>query len=129
MESVETAVPLAEKIAKQNAYSFLTCEVKALAYAGDGEWEQAVDWQTEAVYNSKYRLEGYETLLTYLQQAALTAVQENDEEQAGIYIRQMKMIPEQLKDVKNHTSWLGWKITEQPELSLEPEVIDYLNRL
>lgn len=129
MESVETAVPLAEKIAKQNAYSFLTCEVKALAYAGDGEWEQAVDWQTEAVYNSKYRLEGYETLLTYLQQAALTAVQENDEEQAGIYIRQMKMIPEQLKDVKNHTSWLGWKITEQPELSLEPKVIDYLNRL
>jgi len=129
MESVENAVSLARQITEQNTYAFLAYEAQALAYADDNDWEQAIALQTKAVQYAKYRLEGYETLLSYLQQGALAAVRENEIERAGIYVKKMKGIPQQLKDIEAQTSWLGRNITEQPELELDSEVIQYLNSL
>jgi hypothetical protein len=119
-EDVQTMEAVADEILERNKSCSLAYSAKARAAYAAGDFGTMIEDKERAIALAKYSLEEY---LDYLDMLAV-GVQlytANGDTASAEYCRQrIEGVPAAMAQVLEDTSALGWKIVDQPSLSLPP---------
>lgn len=128
-EELKTAMPRAERVISQNAYSYAAYKIISNQCAQEGNLEAFIHNRREVLKLRKYHIEEYEEYFEILLSFYLRASGEKDPEQIERCTEEMIRIPEMILEVKQNTSIRAFRIVDKPELIWKPEYQAFIDQL
>ena len=116
-----TDTALAERILKLDSHVSQAHYQKALACYEKGDFGGVIENQRLALENAPYALDYYEDYIQMLAMGVQLYTRAGSESSAEICRRELRSVPQMLRQVQERTSALGWKIDDKPELTLPAE--------
>ncbi|MBE6724355.1 MAG: O-antigen ligase family protein [Ruminococcaceae bacterium] len=120
-EGLEERAAYAEKILTWNPSCAQACRVMARSAFAGGDIEAMSRWAGEGIACAKYDLDGYLDYFDMLSYALSLYRQAGDKVSESWCLDRLAAISERLREVKETTSPLAWKIADQPKLDLPEE--------
>lgn len=120
---------LADFILEENQHVPVAYSAKARAAISRGDTEEFVKYKLTAIRLGPYQREEYTDYmktLAFCEQEYLLA---GDQESAEYCLERAEEIAGMLKALEKNTSKLGWKIKDQPEVSISQEEYDLLEEM
>ena len=111
----------AEKILTWNTSCAQAYRVRARTAFSQGDIEGMIQYAEAGIKCSRYELDGYLDYFDMLSYAITMFRQVGDGYSEAYCCSRLASIPKMLKEVKETTSPLAWRITDQPELNLPEE--------
>ncbi|MCM1202835.1 MAG: O-antigen ligase family protein [Bacteroidales bacterium] len=124
---IQRAEQLAEEIWKQNDTAALPCYAKAVAAYNKADFDEVIVWQKASIERNYFDYNAYLEFAYMLYGGMLY----NEGRDAEMYERcrtELLAIPEALADAKKRLGKLGSMIDEQPELELDDELRELLDK-
>ena len=115
----EEAVVLADDILKQNPYSSIAYDAKALVAYAKGDIEEFAENKEKVLSIERYDITQYQDYYYLLKQIEAYALEQKDEALLTYCNEKYEKISFYLKKVENETSMLAWKLRDQPTFELE----------
>ena len=125
----QIASQLADSILKQNKYSFVAYDAKAMVCAVNGDFDKMVYYKQKSISVYKYKIDMYDNYIALLKRPIDYYMNGGDKEKAKKYIFLALDVPRQLELVRKSSNPLAFKITEKPTLYLSNTVLQYLKYL
>ena len=104
----------ADKILDLNRFVSLAYSAKARKAFGDGDIEKMIEYKKKAIGYAKYSIEEYRDYREMLEIAEDLYSQAGDMQSAEFCAGCIDEIEGMLEDVREGTSWLGWRIDDKP---------------
>lgn len=118
--SKEEGEELSDSILSRNATVSLAYDAKALASAMEGKFEEMIEYKEKAIQYNPYSIREYVDYVSLLSRGIESG------EKKELCVETLLEIPNRLKELKNRTSRLGWKIKDRPETELPEEIQAYI---
>jgi len=115
-ETEEEMELYADRILRLNPNFSLANSAKARLAYGQGDFDAMVRYKERAIRFSRYTPEEYEDYYEMLYTGYELYKQAGDAESAEYCMRKMEKIPEMMEEVKEGTSFFGWRIKDKPEI-------------
>lgn len=128
-EGPEEMEKRADSILEGNSHVSVAYSAKARAVFSQGDVEAFVRYKLTAIRLAPYQYEEYVDYLNSLAYCAELYKQANDMDSARFCAERAAEIPHMLENVKEGTSRLGWKINDQPEVTLSREDLKLIEEM
>lgn len=128
-DTAEAVTYWADSILSGNQTIALAYKGKAMLAAQETDYQNMVVYMEQAISWNPYDLSEYQFLLAKLSETMTYYNAQGDLANVKKYAEIALDIPNQLDTMKTRTSWLGTKITDQPELELSDTEKQYLKQL
>lgn len=128
-EGPEEMEKRADSILEGNSHVSVAYSAKARAAFSQGDVEAFVRYKLTAIRLAPYQYEEYVDYLNSLAYCAELYKQANDMDSARFCAERAAEIPHMLENVKEGTSRLGWKINDQPEVTLSREDLKLIEEM
>ena len=115
-ETEEEMELYADRILRLNPDFSLANSAKARLAYGQGDFDAMVRYKERAIRFSRYTPEEYEDYYEMLYRGYELYRQAGDEESAEYCLKKMQKISEMMEEVKEGTSFFGWRIKDKPEI-------------
>ena len=119
----------ADSILEGNSHVSVAYSAKARAAFSQGDVEAFVRYKLTAIRLAPYQYEEDVDYLNSLAYCAELYKQANDMDSARFCAERAAEIPHMLENVKEGTSRLGWKINDQPEVTLSREDLKLIEEM
>lgn len=127
--TTEAVTYWADSILSSNQTISLAYKGKAMVAAEEKNYEDMFFYMKQSINWNPYDLGDYQFLLAKLSETMTYYNAQGDLANVKKYAEIALDIPNQLDAMKTRTSWLGTKITDQPELELSDTEKQYLKQL
>ena len=117
----------AEEILKNNKYEARAYNANAVYYLLSGDFDKMVECKKKELFLDKYNMKLYEEYAMMLDDVLSYYEQKNDTKNYNKYVNYLLEIEDILENVKNSTSFLAYKITDNLSLELSQNIKDYIN--
>lgn len=125
-KTVEEVEQYADRILKQNEYSYAAYNMKAIVALEQENYKDMIAYKKKALSITKYEIAEYQDYIVMLKKAIDDSIVRNDAESYQTYVKELLAIPMQLETIEENTHWLAWKLRDVPDLTLEQEYVDYI---
>lgn len=129
LDDAEQLNAVADRLLVCSPYSALGHDAKANAAYASGNIRAMMQEKESAIACSRYTLAEYGDYFQKLYTAMLFYWQSGDDASAQVCREKLLAIPDMLEEVRRSTDPLGWKIADQPQLTLPEEYLDILEKL
>lgn len=119
----------AEKINERNGLLASAHEYAARADLADYHYEEAYLEICDMINCAGYESYYYNQAVYYLSMCLDQAVRSEDTENTRTILEKIQRIPEEIEQKKASASALAWKINDKPEIELEEEIRDYIQKM
>lgn len=127
--SAEEMDKIADKILSLDTHISLAHSAEALVAFHNGNITSMIAEKQRAIACAPYAQEEYQDYFDKLQNALTLCEQQGNDAAAAICRENLLKIPAMMQETLDHTSALGWKIHDQPELELTGEQQAFLSTL
>lgn len=127
-KSQDEAEELANKIIKQNSKCYIAYDALAVSCANNKDYDLMVEYKQKSLEICRYEVSEYQDYVKLLQRAVEYYNDEGKTEEANKYINYMKKVPEQLKNIKNETSSIAYRINDKPKFEMNEETLEIINK-
>ena len=117
-DSVEVMGDIAEEILSHNDSVAIAWNARARIAYSEGDMGRMIECKKRAISLDKYTLEEYLDYADYLSVGLRMYTEAGDTASASVCRGELRAIPAMLDAVRDGTSALGWRITDQPSLEL-----------
>lgn len=124
----KTADREADRILKENSYSYQALNIKAVTALKNGDYEKAVAYKRQALQITRYDIEEYEDYIRMLSYAIEESNQMGKKLKIIEYINKLQEVEKLLDYVRETTSPIAWKLRDQPQLELGNDYEEYVKR-
>lgn len=128
-EESEEMEEIADDILKSNKQSAVAYSAKARATLSHGDVEGFVKYKLRTIQLAPYQYEEYVDYLESLAFCYSKYYEAGDMEGAKFCAKRADAIPKMLEEVKERTSWLGWKIKDVPKVVLSHENMELIEEM
>ena len=116
----------ADSILESNSHVSVAYSAKARVSFSRGDVEAFIRYKLTAIRLAPYQYEEYVDYLNSLVYCVKLYRQADDMESVRFCAERAAEIPHMLEDVKERTSSLGWKINDQPEVTLSKKELELI---
>lgn len=127
-EDLNAAADYAEELLQGNRYIYAAYLLKSNAAAQNGRLDEFIVNRRHVLKLRKYKIDEYEDYFDILYNWYLSACEKKDVQEIEICQSAMKEIPRMLDKVRRETSLRAYRIKDKPDLTLDPEYIDFLKK-
>lgn len=128
-ESTESMEILANSILSSNQHVSIAYSAKARVAFANGNIEEFIKMKVTAIELAPYQYDEYIDYLNSLAYCVHQYLEIGDEESAELCVKRAESIIQMLDELKNKTSFLGWKINDLPKVTLSYENLKLIEDL
>lgn len=128
-DNLEAADRYACELLKENQYLYPAYLIRSNAAAQRGELDKFVENRKQVLRLRKYKMQEYEDYFQILFGWYMEACEEKNVSETKKCMDEMKAIQEMIEDTKKHTSVRAYRIQEKPDLMLDKEYVDLMEKM
>lgn len=128
-DNLDVADRYACDLLKENQYLYPAYLIRSNAAAQRGELVNFVENRKQVLRLRKYKMREYEDYFQILFGWYMQAREEKNVSEMKKCMDEMKAIQEMMEDTKKHTSIRAYRIQEKPDLMLDKEYVDLMEKL
>ena len=97
--------------------------------AMQGKYEDALNYEKQMLQCAGFDSYYYNQAVYYLSYALVATIQSGSEEESQEVVQEILSIPERIQTEEERASFFAYRINDQPEIVLEPEIEQFIREL
>lgn len=129
MYQEENAIDQAKILIDSNGMLASAYEVMLRDASMQGKYEDALNYEKQMLQCAGFESYYYNQAVYYLSYALVAAIQSGNEEASQEIVQEIFNIPERIRTEEDGASFFAYRINDQPEITLEPEIEGFIREL
>lgn len=129
MYQEENATDQAKILIDSNGMLASAYEIMLQDAAMQGKYEDALNYEKQMLQCAGFDSYYYNQAVYYLSYALVATIQSGSEEESQEVMQEILSIPERIQTEEERASFFAYRINDQPEIVLEPEIEQFIREL
>ena len=129
MYQEKNAIDQAKILIDSNGMLASAYEIMLQNAAMQGKYEDALNYEKQMLQCAGFDSYYYNQAVYYLSYALVATIQSGSEEESQEVVQEILSIPERIQTEEERASFFAYRINDQPEIVLEPEIEQFIREL